>query len=119
MDKDNRLGTRLKELRETHGYSQQQVADYLHIIRQTYSHYETGRIMPPVKNIYSLARFYNIEPRALIEADTDDIFPADDTGLTSQEVYLLYYFRRLEEKDKEALLLFAEIKCGEHRNGEK
>ena len=44
----NSLGTYLKSLRKSNGYSQEFVASSLNIIRQTYSHYETGRIIPPV-----------------------------------------------------------------------
>ncbi len=62
----------LKYLRESHGYSQEQVADELHIIRQTYSHYECGRIVPPVTSLFCLATFYKIPAETLIriaEAD--------------------------------------------------
>ena len=49
MEKDKRpLNQYLKELRKSCGYSQEFVASHLNITRQTYSHYETGRISPPV-----------------------------------------------------------------------
>lgn len=35
----------LKELRKSYNYSQEYVASQLNITRQTYSHYETGRIL--------------------------------------------------------------------------
>lgn len=41
------LGSYLKLLRKKHNYSQEFFASKLNIIRQTYSHYETGRIQPP------------------------------------------------------------------------
>ncbi|MCR5511694.1 MAG: helix-turn-helix domain-containing protein [Lachnospiraceae bacterium] len=67
-----RLQDYLKYLRESHGYSQEQVADELHISRQTYSHYECGRIVPPVNTLFSLAAFFDITAETLIrlaEAD--------------------------------------------------
>lgn len=50
----------LKELRKSCGYSQEFVASHLNITRQTYSHYETGRITPPVNSLYNLAKLYGV-----------------------------------------------------------
>ena len=50
----------LKELRKACNYSQEFVASHLNITRQTYSHYETGRITPPVNSLYNLAKLYGI-----------------------------------------------------------
>ena len=43
----------LKELRKFYNYSQEFVASQLNITRQTYSHYETGRITPPINSLYN------------------------------------------------------------------
>lgn len=50
----------LKELRKTYSYSQEFVASHLNITRQTYSHYETGRITPPTNALYNLAKLYGV-----------------------------------------------------------
>ncbi len=50
----------LKDLRKSCNYSQEFVASHLNITRQTYSHYETGRIAPPVNSLYNLAKLYGI-----------------------------------------------------------
>lgn len=50
----------LKELRKSCNYSQEFVASHLNITRQTYSHYETGRITPPINSLYNLAKLYGI-----------------------------------------------------------
>lgn len=50
----------LKDLRKSCNYSQEFVASHLNITRQTYSHYETGRITPPVNSLYNLAKLYNV-----------------------------------------------------------
>lgn len=50
----------LKELRKACNYSQEFVASHLNITRQTYSHYETGRITPPVNSLYNLAKLYGV-----------------------------------------------------------
>lgn len=57
----------LRELRKSCGYSQEFVASHLNITRQTYSHYETGRITPPVNSLYNLARLYGIPVEDLME----------------------------------------------------
>ncbi len=54
------LGQLLKELRTLNRYSQEFVASMLNVIRQTYSHYETGRIMPPADSLYKLSQLYNV-----------------------------------------------------------
>lgn len=57
---DMTLEQYLKQLRKSCNYSQEFVASHLNITRQTYSHYETGRITPPVNSLYNLARLYGI-----------------------------------------------------------
>lgn len=57
----------LKELRKSYNYSQEYVASQLNITRQTYSHYETGRISPPVNSLYNLSRLYNVPLNSFLE----------------------------------------------------
>ncbi len=57
----------MKDIRKNYGYTQEYVADKLHIVRQTYSHYETGRITPPLNSLNNLARLYGIPLIDLIE----------------------------------------------------
>lgn len=63
----NKLSQYLKELRKSHGYQQEFVASHLNITRQTYSHYETGRITPPVNSLYNLAALYGIPVENFME----------------------------------------------------
>lgn len=63
----NKLSQYLKELRKAHGYHQEFVASHLNITRQTYSHYETGRITPPVNSLYNLAALYGIPVENFME----------------------------------------------------
>lgn len=57
----------LKELRKSCNYSQEFVASHLNITRQTYSHYETGRITPPVNALYNLAKLYGVPVENFME----------------------------------------------------
>ncbi|MBQ6806029.1 MAG: helix-turn-helix transcriptional regulator [Lachnospiraceae bacterium] len=59
-----------KKLRKSYNYSQEFVAPQLFITRQTYSHYETGRITPPVNSLYNLSKLYNIPMENFLEFTT-------------------------------------------------
>lgn len=66
MEIQQTLPDYLKELRKSHHYKQDFVASQLNIIRQTYSHYETGRVTPPVKSLCKLADLYGIPVESLL-----------------------------------------------------
>lgn len=66
METKQTLPGYLKELRKSHHYKQDFVASQLNIIRQTYSHYETGRVTPPVKALCKLAELYEVPVENLI-----------------------------------------------------
>lgn len=49
---------RIRDLREDHDFTQQQVADYLNIRQNTYSQYETGSRQIPMDVLIALAALY-------------------------------------------------------------
>ena len=49
---------RIRDLREDHDLTQQQVADYLKIKQNTYSQYETGARQIPTDALIALAALY-------------------------------------------------------------
>lgn len=51
---------RIREIREDHSLTQQQVADLLHIGQRTYSDYESGKTRIPIDSIMILAGYYNV-----------------------------------------------------------
>lgn len=59
----------LKAVREKKHVSQQEVADYLGITRQAYSHYEVGRRKPDYETLLKLAEFYGVSVLDLLEAE--------------------------------------------------
>ena len=59
----------MRELRIINGYSQQFVSNYIHIARQTYSLYETGRRLPDMKTVCDLADLYHISIDLLLYTD--------------------------------------------------
>lgn len=50
----------IKDLREDNDYTQQQVADYLHLNRNVYWRYETSQREIPVWAAIKLAQFYHV-----------------------------------------------------------
>lgn len=49
---------RIKDLREDHDLTQQEVASFLHIKQNTYSQYENGHRQLPIECLIALAKFY-------------------------------------------------------------
>ena len=63
------LHDRLKELRIEFRYKQKDIADALHITRQTYSHYENNTRKIPVEALIDLADFYEMSLDDLVGRD--------------------------------------------------
>lgn len=51
---------RLREIREEHCLSQQDIADVLCVVQKTYSDYESGRIRFPIDSLIILAAYYDV-----------------------------------------------------------
>lgn len=136
---NNRLAKELRALRKAHQYTQDYVASFLGIVRQTYSHYENGLRTPNYETLYKLAGLYNISIDDLlhlsVELDENVYFDAPLPTQSSQELsayleYLnnpknkkklhfhtnlekemLYYFEQLSEDDKLEIIAFSKIKA--------
>lgn len=125
----NDLGLYLKKLRKTYGYTQEYVASQLNIIHQTYSHYETGRILPPSDSLFTLAQLYSIPIEVLMkltvsyDVDSDHVV-SDTTGSitippSSSDLseFLEYIelpknqkkFKNLNRREKEMLYYFQKL----------
>jgi len=59
----------IRALRKEKGFTQQQVADYLHLDRSTYAYYESGRSKLNADIIVKLAHFYQIRYEVLLGAE--------------------------------------------------
>lgn len=66
-DTRSALSSYLKILREKNNLTQAEIAEKLHIQRQAYSHYETGRNKPSVEQIYMISKIYNEDIEKLLE----------------------------------------------------
>lgn len=130
--------TKLKELRKAHSYTQDYVASALGIVRQTYSHYETGKRTPSSEILFKLAGLYNISVDDLMQLtmnlDRNIYYDApaptqsseDLAGfleyfnnpnnhkkyqyLSNLEKELLYYFEKISEDDRREIIEIIKIK---------
>lgn len=137
--KNELLPQKLKELRKAHNYTQDYVAEVLGVVRQTYSHYETGKRTPDAEALYKLAGLYNISIDDLMhltmEIDRDVSYdapaptqasidlaeflkffndPANKKKYmfnTNLEKELLFYFDKISEEDKKEIIEFTKIKA--------
>lgn len=141
---NNYITNRLKELRKAHNYTQDYVAAYLGVVRQTYSHYETGKRTPNYDTIYKLANLYSIsiDELANLTVMSEDIDeynynnkshskvedlsdylnylnnPSNNKKfylLNRYEKELLYYFEKLSEEDRMEIIEFTKIKARKNR----
>lgn len=137
------LPAKLKELRKAFGYTQDYVASALGVIRQTYSHYETGNRTPNSETLFKLAGLYNISVDDLmqltIELDRNIYYDAPPPTQSSEDLAafleyfnnpknqkkyqyfsnrekeLLYYFEKLDDMDKWEIIEFTKIKAHRER----
>lgn len=67
------IGTRLRQLRESKGYSQQNVADHLGMEQPNYQKFESDKAQPKLDLLEKLAGFYNIPLTDLISPDKNTV----------------------------------------------
>ena len=99
------LSQKLKELRIVNNYTQDYVAAALGVVRQTYSHYETGRRVPDAEVLYKLSGLYNISVDDLLhitmDVDRDESYDAPVPSASSTELseYLDFYNEHSNSKN--------------------
>ena len=69
------MKTRLRELREEHGLTQEALAEKVDVTRQTILFLEKGKYNPSLRLAYKIARLFNVS--------IEDIFSFDDETVTS------------------------------------
>ena len=71
MQKNN-IARNLSLLRQSHKYSQEEVAEQIGVSRQAVAKWETGETIPDILNCDALASFYDVELNDLIHHDPDE-----------------------------------------------
>lgn len=64
------LNEKIKALRKQHGYSQQQIANKMHITQGAISQWENGLTVPVADQLVSLANIFDITVDELLERET-------------------------------------------------
>lgn len=129
---ENKLGHYLRELRQKHKLSQKEVASYLNISRQACSHYETGRINPPLDSLIAISKLYHIpldevlahkkneeskktvtnssayQKAHSISSKFSSASLFYDSHTISEEIKLLHSFRQLTPGQKKEVIHFVE-----------
>ena len=83
------LAAKLVELRQQYNFSQTEVADYLGMTREGYSHYERNSREPSLESLMRLSRLYKIDISELINEKTIPVPDRDrdmDSGLPKTAV---------------------------------
>lgn len=63
------LSATLQSLRQQHGYSQEELAQRLHVARQTIGKWETGQSLPDLENIFAICQLYSLPLDYLLRSD--------------------------------------------------
>ncbi|MDT2813373.1 helix-turn-helix domain-containing protein [Vagococcus carniphilus] len=63
------ISTKLKDKRKQVGLTQEQIAQKLHVSRQTISNWETGKSIPDIYSLVELSNIYDISLDNLIKED--------------------------------------------------
>lgn len=78
------IGENIKVLRLSRGWTQEQLAQQLHMTRQAVGHYESGRTVPDVDTCRRLAEVFGVELEVLLEGEGEPVrLPRWLWGLTA------------------------------------
>ncbi len=99
----------LKSLRKAAGYTQEQVAQMLHMTRSAYANYESGKRTPTLECIAKLASFYATSIDTICGFQSIDEIAATSEenshgSLSHDEIRLIQLYRELSNRDKKEIL---------------
>ncbi len=78
------LGQKLRFLRLSRKYTQQEISGYLHLERAAYANYESDRRCPSCQSIVVIADFYGVPADYLIREELPD--NSDSASLVLEQV---------------------------------
>lgn len=64
------IGSRLRDLRKAHRFSQSQVASRVRKSKQTISHYESGRCEIPITSLIAFSSLFSVDLNWLIKGES-------------------------------------------------
>lgn len=93
------LGEKLRTLRKSRHYTQEQLSRKLFIERAAYSNYENGKRLPSYSCIAAIADFYGVKTDYLIR----DNFSGNPRSISDTEKNLLLAYRLLDASAQKEL----------------
>ena len=106
---DFRLLDNMRELRSQRQYSQQTVSERIHVARQTYSLYESGKRTPDLKALCGLADLYHLSLDELLYSDLSADRVREDTPGAHQALLPGGSFLRLTGSEARMLTNYQEL----------
>jgi transcriptional regulator with XRE-family HTH domain len=79
------MGARIKELRESHGFKQQWIADQIGVELRTYQFWQAGKSRPEQQHLEKLAALFHVTPKYLLRGETPELLAARTDQLTRME----------------------------------
>lgn len=80
------MAARIKELRESHGYKQQFVADKVGVELRTYQFWQQGKHAPEQDALEKLAKLFGVTPKYILRGDTPDLSSRDQLDRIEQRL---------------------------------
>ena len=74
------FGDMIKNLRQSRGLNQVQLADSLNVSKQTVSNWENNNILPSIEMLVKISQFFSVSTDYLLELDSRSYIEV--TGLT-------------------------------------
>lgn len=78
------FGDMIKNLRQSRGLNQVQLADSLNVSKQTVSNWENNNILPSIEMLVKISQFFSVSTDYLLELDSRSYIEV--TGLTDVQL---------------------------------
>lgn len=93
---DKSVGQKIRDIRKMNGMTQVKFSERMHMTQQTLSRYETDRNPVPNYVLENIAREFSIPVSYFFGIDTNDY--------TEDEICLIQYYRKVDDRLKERIL---------------
>nr|WP_087641673.1 helix-turn-helix transcriptional regulator [Enterococcus sp. 9D6_DIV0238]OUZ30287.1 hypothetical protein A5889_002575 [Enterococcus sp. 9D6_DIV0238] len=87
-----KLGNYLKEERNKKNLTQQQVAEKIHVSRQTISNWENEHSYPDLESLVSLSDLYEVSLDRLLKGDQQIVTFYSDLAKVNRKTTIIFYF---------------------------
>lgn len=99
------IGKSLKILREKNHYTQDYIADHLHVGRSTYANWERNRAFPDYDKLVILCNLYDVSADFFLnridKSSSSSSTQSKYSSITEDDIKILNYFHRLDEENQD------------------